>query len=419
MITRRKLLGSSIAAVGVGALSPSWLPAAVHAQEQSGQDPIAATHPDGRILVVVQMSGGNDGLNTVVPYADDAYQKARPTLRIAQDKVLALDDHIGLHPSLKALRKRYDDGQVAVLQGVGYPQPNRSHFRSMDIWHTADPDGPPRNGWLGRFADARDPTGSSPALLVQLGSSVSLAMRRSRTAIIALDNEDSFSLGADSRHTGDRQAQVTAFRKLCECGTHAANVGRYSDFLHEQAASSLASADEVLACLGQGKSQVTYPRNLGPRLALVARMIAGGMKTRAYYTSIGGFDTHAKQADGHANLLTNFSESIDAFFKDLEQLGRARDVLLVSFSEFGRRVAENASAGTDHGTAGPMFVVGPSVKGGLQGSAPDLEHLVDGDPQFGIDFRSVYAALLGDWLKAPVSSVIEAEVPRLDLVATV
>ncbi len=372
--------------------------------------------------MVVQMSGGNDGLNTVVPYADDRYHEARPALRIAEDKVLKLDDRVGLHPSMKQLHARYGKGEVAVLQGVGYPHPNRSHFRSMDIWHSADPEGPPRGGWLGRCADASDPSGGLPQLLVNMGSSVPLELRRRRAAILAFESEEAFALAPDKRYPGDREAQAKAFRALCGCSAHgeesAAAGASYTDLVRETAASGLVCADEVLACLAKGKNEATYPKGLGGRLSLVARMIAGGMKTRVYHTSMNGFDTHAKQRDGHANLLGNFSESVDAFFDDLERLGCARRVLLVSFSEFGRRVQENASAGTDHGTAGPMFAVGPAVKGGLQGSPPDLEHLADGDLVFGIDFRAVYTALAGDWLGAPVASVIEGEYPRLDLVST-
>jgi uncharacterized protein (DUF1501 family) len=420
MITRRDLLSTSIAAAGVGALTPNWLVRAARAQDPSPADPKPSTSTDGRILVVVLLAGGNDGLNTVVPYADEGYRQARPVLRIDADKVLKIDAHVGLHPSMKLLRERYEKGEVAVLQNVGYPQPNRSHFASMDIWQSADPGGAPRTGWLGRYADSIDPAGSSPTVLFQMGSSIPLALRRERTTALAMDNEDSFSIGPDKKHPEDKGGQEGAFRKLCECAEPAHGSARpsYTDIVRETAASGLASADEVVACLKKPKTDVVYPKNLGGRLSTVSRLIVGGMKTRAYFTVLGGFDTHARQRDSHGNLLQNFSDSVDAFYRELAVAGRERDVVVMAFSEFGRRVAENASAGTDHGAAGPVFVVGPSVKGGLYGSNPDFSHLVDGDVTHGIDFRSVYATLVKDWLGAPIAPAIQGEFPLLPFLSS-
>jgi uncharacterized protein (DUF1501 family) len=421
MITRRGFMQGSFAAVGVGALAPDWLTLALRArgQERSGEQ---TGRPEGKILVVVQMSGGNDGLNTVVPYADDLYHKARPHLRIETKDVLELDDHMGLHPSLKALRARFDKGEVAIVQGVGYPKPNRSHFRSMAIWHSGEPaEGVGRAGWLGRTADTIDAQGAAPSLLVHLGTSVPFALRRARGSILAFDSEDSFSLQPDKRFPKGKAAQGEAFRKLCEAdaveGASPApgSDASYAEVLRATTAAGLASADEVLECLNKSKNEVAYPNGFAKRLALVARMIAGGMKSRVYFVAQGSYDTHARQREPHANLLGAFSEAVDLFYQDLAQMNRAQDVVLISFSEFGRRVAENGSAGTDHGTAGPMFVVGPGVKGGLVGAPPDLEHLVDLDPKFGIDFRSVYATVLADWMKVPEVAVLGGEFARLPL----
>jgi uncharacterized protein (DUF1501 family) len=402
MITRRDFMHSSFAAVGVGAIAPSWL---ARAAETQAAKPAAdaAAHPDGKILVVVQMSGGNDGLNTVVPYADDLYHKARPNLRIEAKDVLKLDDHVGLHPSMKQLHARFDKGEVAVVQGVGYPDPDRSHFRSMAIWHAGQlNETATRTGWLGRAADGIDAGETVPSLIVHLGTSVPLALRRARSPILACDHENSFALQPDPKFPNDKAAQTAAFRKLCESAADPKSATRaYADILRATTASGLASADEMVACLNKTKNEVGYPNGFAKRLALIARMISGGMKTRVYYVAQGSYDTHARQKDTHARLLGELSESIDLFFQDLTKSGRAQDVAVITFSEFGRRVAENASIGTDHGTAGPMFVVGPSVKGGVVGAPPDLEHLVDQDPKFGIDFRSVYATVLADWIKAP------------------
>ena len=424
MITRRELLSTSIAAAGVGATTPDWILRVLQAQgqvtSQAKPDETPPAQPPGRILVVVVLAGGNDGLNTVVPYADERYKQARPTIHVGADKVLKLDDHVGLHPSMKALRERFEKGEVAVLQGVGYPHPNRSHFAAMDIWHSADPEGAPHTGWLGRFADGVDAPGGSPTLLFHLGSSVPLALRRERAPALAMDNEDSFSIGPDRRHPDDKAAQEAAFRKLCESvgPPEGAGAPTYTDLVRETASSGVASADEVLECLAKPKSEIAYPRNLGGRLSIAARLITGGMSTRVYSTVLGGFDTHARQRDTHGSLLQNFSESVDAFYKELAAAGRAHEVVLMAFSEFGRRVAENASSGTDHGAAAPVFVVGPAVKGGVYGSNPDLEHLVDGDITHSIDFRSVYATLVKGWLGSPVEPAVKGEFPTLPFLAS-
>jgi uncharacterized protein (DUF1501 family) len=434
VITRRQILTSSIAAAGVGALSRIG-----RGQDQkAGADaPAGAPNPD-RILVVVQLSGGNDGLNTVVPWADDLYHKARPTLRIEPEKTLKLDDHVGLHPGMKALHKRFGEGHVAVVQGVGYPNANRSHFRSMEIWHTAEPESTVAHaGWIGRCADCVDASVSKPALIVNLGAMAPFALHRAQAPVLAFENEEAFSLAPDRRFPKSKDALAAAFRKLCApvakepvadvSGASAASAASmasarstssYAQVVRATAASAMASADEVLTKVSKTKSDANYPRGgggLGQRLSLIARMIAGGMSTRVYYAQLGGFDTHARQRDAHANLLTHFSDAVDAFFDDLEKLGRAKDVVLVSFSEFGRRVDENGSAGTDHGTAGPMFVVGPSVRGGLYGAPPDLGNLVDQDPVFGVDFRRVYATLLRGWLDVAPVPVLGGEFATLPI----
>ncbi|MGH7149529.1 MAG: DUF1501 domain-containing protein, partial [Planctomycetota bacterium] len=238
---------------------------------------------------------------------------------------------------------------------------------------------------------------------VYLGTPIPFALEREAGRALAFDGPDAFSMAGDRRFPQDREEQLAAFRKICECPSPGS--GDYAELVRRTAASALASAEEVKACLGRGENKATYPS--GQRLALVARLIGGGMKTRVYYTAVSGFDTHANQKGAHANLLGLGAGSIDAFFKDLEAIGRAQDVVLMAFSEFGRRVAENGSGGTDHGTAGPVFLVGPGVKGGVHGPAPDLGDLIDGDPKFAIDFRSVYAAVLRDWLGADPAVALE------------
>ncbi len=406
-LDRREFLRGAFAAVGVGAAVPSVFARALRSQETR-----AAADPSGRILVVVQLTGGNDGLNTLVPYADDLYHKARPNLRIETKEVLRLDDRVGFHPALAPLKGRFDKGEVAVVQAVGYPDPDRSHFRSMEIWHSARVEGPlPRAGWIGRFADGAD---APPTLLVHLGTPLPFALGREGGSALAFDGPDAFTMAGDRMFPQDREAQLDAFRKICECPSP--GPGSYAEVLRRTAASALASAEEVKSCLGRGQNKATYPS--GQRLPLIARMIAGGMKSQVYYASVSSFDHHANQKGPHGNLLGQGASSIDAFFQDLEAAGRAKDVVLMAFSEFGRRVAENGSGGTDHGAAGPVFLVGPGVKGGLHGPPPNLGDLVDGDLKFAIDFRSVYAAVLRDWLGADPAAALGGEFAPVPVFAT-
>ncbi|MBK7874985.1 MAG: DUF1501 domain-containing protein [Planctomycetes bacterium] len=412
MLDRRGFLGTSIAGLGVLGLASR-----ARAQEGSASStpPASSGDPSRRILVVVQLSGGNDGLNTVVPYADDAYQKARPKLAYGAKDVLRIDDGTGLHPSMKALHARYGLGQVAIVQAVGYARPNRSHFRSMAIWHSADTeDGAPRTGWFGRTADALDAQGADPAIAVSLASPTPFALQRASAPVLSFDNEEGFTLQPDKRFTQGKKAQVEAFRKLC---APVAESATYADRVRATAASGIGSADKLLDCLHAGKNRSNYPRGAGTKLAQVARLIDGGQATRLYYVTTGGYDTHARQKDAHAGLLASLSDGIEAFFDDLEASGRAQDVVLVTFSEFGRRLAENGSQGTDHGTCGPMFVVGPGVKGGLVGEAPDLAALVDQDPVARIDFRSVYASVVQSWLGLDATPITGAGRPLLPLFA--
>lgn len=416
MITRRGFLGTTIAGAGLGALAPELLARTARAQD-------ATTSTDAgseRVLVLLQLSGGNDGLNTVVPYADDVYRKARPKLAIDTKDVLALDSYTGLHPSMKKLRARFDAGEVAIVQAVGYPRPNRSHFRSMAIWHAADPEeGARRTGWLGRAIDVMDARGDDCGVAVSLANPLPFALQRASTPVLAFESEDNLSIAADKRFQGGKSAQVEAFRRMCA----AENVGgtrSYADVVRATAASGLSTADALLGCLHSGRNQVDYPRGVGAKLAQIARLIDGGQRSRVYYATASGYDTHARQRDAHAGLLAALSDGIDAFYADLAKQGRERKVAIVVFSEFGRRLAENGSQGTDHGTCAPMLVIGPGVKGGLVGEPPDLANLVDGDPVHRIDFRSVYASVLEGWLGLGAEStdaIVGAGHARLPLFA--
>lgn len=400
--TRREFIRQGLALAAVGATAPSFL-------TRSAQ---AAPAGDDRILVVLQLAGGNDGLNTLVPFADDAYYRGRPTLGVPAAQVLRLDGHHGLHPGLAPLKSLYDDGRVALVQGVGYPNPNRSHFRAMEIWETAaDSEQVLTTGWLGRWFDATC-TGpaSDPAIGLQLG--------RRQTPAFANQHSLGITLGspADYRFaSGDARQQAT-FAALNE---PVAGQGEALDFLSHTALNARLSAAEVQRVGTRRFATPAYPQSkLGHDLQLVGQMIAGGLPTRVYFVTLGGFDTHAQQAATHADLMTELGEALAAFDRDLRAQRNDGRVLLLAFSEFGRRVQENGSKGTDHGAAGPMFLLGPAVKPGLHGRTPSLTELDRGDLRHTVDFRAVYGEVLDRWLDTPAQSVLGRRYPALGLLTT-
>jgi uncharacterized protein (DUF1501 family) len=338
----------------------------------------AAAAPLGeKILVVVQLSGGNDQLNTLIPHRQELYYRLRPRLAVPTREVLDLDGRLGLHPALKPLAPLYEAGRLALIPQVGYPNPSRSHFVSMDIWHTADPEQRAHTGWLGRVLDGEQ----DPLCETHLGTSTPLALTGSQAVAPSVASLEGFELriqgplrslweeGLSRPRQGEAEAVRQAFLRL---KATLAQVGR---------------AREV-------KNRVGYPSHpFGQALADVARMVAADLPTRVFYVSLGSFDTHADQPNRHEDLLGVLAQGLAAFHQEMRLLGRERDVLVLGFSEFGRRVAENASYGTDHGKAGLMFALGP-VRGGILGPEPNLEDLDEGDLKFQTDFRSVYAAAL-------------------------
>jgi len=395
------------------------------------------TGKDGTILVVLQMAGGNDGLNMVVPYSDDAYHVARPRLRLSADKVLKIDNHIALSPKLAGLKSLYDEGHVAIVQGVGYPNPNRSHFRSTEIWQTAsDADRTVSDGWLGRYFD-NCCGGADPTVGVAIGEETPQAFAAKNPTGVTFSRPEQFRFRPSEPGRGQLSAEEIFFRQLNEAGvaeesgTVASNTGgsigaipgkakndlSTLDFLQRTALDAQLSSDKILAIARKYKSSVTYPQGqLAAGLNIIARMIAGGLPTRVYYASQGGFDTHAGQINTHERLMGEFNDAVTAFVADLKQQGNFERVLLLTFSEFGRRVQENANGGTDHGAAAPMFVLGGAIKPGLFGKYPSLTDLDHGDLKFNTDFRSVYGTVLDRWLKAPSEIVLGRKFPALAIV---
>ncbi|MBL0928238.1 MAG: DUF1501 domain-containing protein [Phycisphaerales bacterium] len=385
--------------------------------------------PEDRILVVVQLAGGNDGLNTVVPYGDSRYYAARPGIGIAAKDVLKLgtDEGLGLHPRLAGLKDLYDNGMLAIVQGVGYPNPNRSHFSSTDIWSTAETDGIGA-GWLGKYFDNQchgSPAADAAAAgqrtaphsagngqpckghaAVAIGRTAPLALQGHKFRPVSFENTDLFRwTGLDLHKSMARPYQEIA--KLEASKAEGANPN--AAFLMRTSLDAQIASERIRAAVAN-KPGVNYPGHaLARQLSMVASMIRAGLETRVYYVSMGGFDTHAGQGGvngSHANLLTQLAESLRAFYNDLKSQGNDGRVLTMTFSEFGRRVGQNGSNGTDHGTAAPMFLAGPMVKAGVHGAHPSLSDLDQGDLKFHTDFRAVYSAILAGWLRSDPEKVL-------------
>ncbi|MFT4770570.1 MAG: hypothetical protein ACI9CP_000810 [Cryomorphaceae bacterium] len=346
----------------------------------------------GKRLVVVQLSGGNDWLNTLVPFRNDIYYKSRPKLAISPADVAQLTDEIGLHPSLSSMKNFFDEGEMAIFQGVGYPEPNRSHFRSMDIWHTAtDGKSYSDQGWLGRWSEKSQ--SDFPSL--EINENLSLAMKASEGKSLAIAN-----LNGIKRIKDDSLLQAIAHSK-----EHDHDMASY---LYQTATRVTEGADYLTSLIKTDLKESDYPSNaLGADLRIVSNLMKSGAETRVFYTSISGFDTHAYQRGMQERLLKNVGNSLTAFRKDLQQANLWDDTLVMVFSEFGRRVAQNAGGGTDHGTAGNLILLsGGLKKPGLRGEMPSLQSLDQGDLIYTTDFREIYSGILHDWLKSPEANNI-------------
>jgi uncharacterized protein (DUF1501 family) len=370
----------------------------------------------GRILVVIQLDGGNDGLNTVVPYGDDEYKKCRPKLAIPAGEVKKVDDRIGLHPSLEPFSKLLEQQRLAIVQGVGYPNPNRSHFDSMAIWHTAkstvDKAAP---GWLARAIDRRPGLdGDAPGLHIHESFPLPGVLAGGRQVVPSMARLDQFRRRLGMSQGNEAAAQIEALDHLAR--QERGDAGSLLQFVERCSLITYASAARLERVQQDGSAaKVDYPEfyGLARRLRLIAQLVKAGLSTPIYYTHLDGFDTHSGQLQQHANLLRELGTSLKAFLDDLEKSGESDRVVVLVFSEFGRRLGENGSGGTDHGTAAPVFLVGKPVKAGLHGSYPDLTHLEDGDPIHAVDFRRVYATVLDQWLGVPPRDVLGAEFEQM------
>jgi uncharacterized protein (DUF1501 family) len=410
--TRRTFLASSAVGTSVFSFS-SFVPCFLH---QAGV--LAKEADQQRTLVVIQLSGGNDGLNTVIPYKHTEYRGLRPTLAIGADQVRRIDDELGLHPSLPGFHQLLENGQLAIVQGTGYPNPNRSHFESMDIWHTCKRKTEQRSeGWLGRYAGSQappavdggsPPSGQMPA--IHLGQEQQpLALASEHVRVPSIRSLDQFRLQGNTPESVRASVESLVRKKP-------AGADGLLDFVASSTRSALDASKQVEQSTRNISSGTPYPSTrLAEKLRIVASLLDSPLETRIYYVTIDGFDTHGQQAGAHASLLRQLDGAVTAFFEDIKARGQSSRVLMMCFSEFGRRLKENASKGTDHGAAAPMFLLGDSVKPGIHGALPSLTDLDQGDLKHHTDFRQVYATVLEKWMQTASQPLLGAGFPILPL----
>ena len=403
MFSRRDFMKQGLLPIFAGSAVPAVFANGVAAANADSPN----STPSNRVLVLVQLAGGNDGLNTVIPFQDGTYHDARPTLKQDQG-MLTLNSQLGLHPNLKGLKGSWDAGQLAVVQGVGYPNPNLSHFASMSIWETASVKGGIGDGWLGRYLTYLDQVGESPNHALEGVSAGSLVPPelRSKTPVLALQSLRNFRLQPVNGHGTpvDVENPLMQFYGAFKTAGPAPFGALLDTTLQDalQASHALRATDESYV------AKATYPANspIASSLKLVAATIVSGLGVRVAHVTLGGFDNHAREKPVHDKLLLDLDQALAAFMQDLQGHGLGDRVLIMTWSEFGRRVKENGSAGTDHGTAAPMFLLGAPVKGGLYGGQPSLSDLNNGNLKFTTDFRSVYASVLEGYLKAPATDLL-------------
>ena len=402
---RRDFLKTTVGAMAMAPIAPHLLLNSALAERADLSS--SSTYP---ILVVIQLAGGNDGLNTIIPYGSSLYYQDRPTIGVPAQSVIPIDHTVGFNPNLKSLKPLFDQGKVAIVQDVGYPDPDRSHFRSTAIWESADPVGDTPTGWLGRYLDATLVDVDNPMKALAIGPLVPLTLLAENTPVPSIESVDTFRFLLGRR---DAVPILDAYRIMY--GDSLEDTPPYIGLIRKVEANADQSVNDLQSIATHYKPSVQYPANaLGRELQLVSQIISSGLGTRIFHVTLGGFDDHVAEVFTHAYLLKAFADSVAAFYQDMQNQGKADEVLIVTFSEFGRRVKENAGRGTDHGTAAPLFVVGSRVKGGIYSDDPSLTNLDDnGDLKFQVDFRSVYATILDGWLGGDSRTVLNGSFERL------
>ncbi len=402
-ITRRQFIKSSLAVAPAAALMPTVFTRAVAA---AANKQVSAGN---RTLVIVQMAGGNDGLNTIVPANDGRYYDLRPTVNVQQDDALPINSEVGFHPSLFAFKQLFDEGVLGAVEGVGYPGPSYSHFESMDIWQTADPKESGRfEGWMGRYLEGLPPRKSDQIQSLAVGKRLPVELRTASMAVPIVNTVGKYKLQPDPKAKLDQGKRTEALLKLYRTTASSRPFGEHLD---STITAAEGSAKTIQDAHERYTSTVNYPdTKLGRHLQVVAEAIIGGAGPSVAHVRIGGFDTHASQLPEHAELLRDTADSMLAFYRDMQAHGRDQDVVMMTWSEFGRRVNENGSGGTDHGSAGPMFVLGTPVTGGLYGERSSLTDLAGTKNRknfkYTTDFRQVYATMIEGWLGAPAELVL-------------
>jgi uncharacterized protein (DUF1501 family) len=365
--------------------------------------------PGNKVAVILQLSGGNDGLNTVIPVRNDIYYKSRPRLGIVKDKALSLTDEVGLHPALTSFKAAYDDGSLGILNSVGYPNPDRSHFRSMDIWHTASESSEYWNtGWLGRYLDAQCSGCDKPTQALEIDDVLSLALKGENVKGLALKDPKRLYGLSNERY----------FKDVLKQHGPDHHDEKPVDYLYKTMAETLSSADYIFQQSRLHPSKTEYPSTeLGKSFKTIASLIFSDINTKVYYVSLGSFDTHVNQEGQQQRLFKEMNDAVGAFIKDLKLNNRFNDVLLFSFSEFGRKVAQNKSGGTDHGTANNMFFISGGLnEKGLLNTLPDLNDLDEGDLKYKVDFKNVYATVLQKWLNTDDKEILGSDYNKLSFI---
>ena len=367
------------------------------------------------ILVVIQLTGGNDSLNTLIPYGNSLYYENRNTVAIPQDEVIAIDDNFGFNPAMRPVKDLYDQGKVALIQGVGYPNPNRSHFRSMDIWHTCEPDKQGSEGWLGRVIRDIDPNGENVLTGVNFGRGLPRALAVPGVPVASVAVLETYGVLTGISEEPDRTDALDVFARM-----YAPTIGSgpVMDYLGQTGLDALRGADILKTAPDRYVSSIEYADNaISKNLQGISKVLNANLGTRIFYTQHGGYDTHANQGPVHPKLWTELSQAISDFYADLAEHDVSEDVLMFVFTEFGRRVKDNGS-GTDHGSGGLAFAIGDPVKGGMYSEYPSLKEgdLLEGDLQFNIDYRGVYGSMIEDWLHLDPIPVVGGNFEQLDFV---
>ena len=367
-----------------------------------------------RNLVILQLSGGNDYLNTIVPYENGLYYDSRPTIAHDPDKILKIDDEIGFRPDLEPIKRLWDEGKMAIIHGIGYPEPNRSHFRSMDIWHTAMPEEIGTEGWLGRAIKEIDPTAENVLTGVNFGRGLPRSMGMKGVPVASVGNLETYGLFPDMEDAALRKFAIESFAKMYG----AKGKDAVMDFLGQTGSSALKGADMLGTAPGKYKSSIEYGDNpIANDLKNAAKVMFAGLVTRVFHTSYGSFDTHSGETFKHDLLWKDTARAVGDFWDDIAEHGLDDDTIIFMFSEFGRRIKDNGS-GTDHGSGGVAFLIGNSVKGGMYGEYPSLEEKdqIEGDLRYNNDFRMTYSSILEQWLEIEAAPIVNGRFEQFDLI---